>query len=305
MKNILLILGLVCGIAFTNAQYVAQDKTVGVNTALPGSTVQVKGSIAGEYTSISANTYTLLDTDYYINWSGTADGTLTLPTSSATVDKTGRLYYVTNKTDSFNLTINTSAGELIDDKSTITLLPFQSALLVKTSLNATSGITYRLVSITRANLAYILSVSSVAPVSNGQAVVTPFSFTSNDLNTYATDIVLSTGLWTCPASGIYRIEIQETGRLPTGTTNVSAHRFIYINKNYNDGGVTPAGSISEQYYTMTILATSSLQTSGATAIVTVPMKKGQTIQPYGVLCNGCGVAAMNSLIRKMIITREY
>lgn len=303
MKNILLILGLVCGIAFTNAQYVAQDKTVGVNTALPGSTVQVKGSIAGEYTSISANTYTLLDTDYYINWSGTADGTFTLPTSSATIDKTGRLYYVTNKTDSFNLTINTSAGELIDDKSTITLLPFQSALLVKTSLNATSGITYRLVSITRANLAYILSVSSVAPVSNGQAVVTPFSFTSNDLNTYAGDIVLGTGLWTCPASGIYRIEIQETGRLPG--TNVSAHRVIYINKNYNDGGVTPTGSISEQYYTMTILAISSLQTSGATAIVTVPMKKGQTIQPFGVLCNGCGASTMSSVNRKMIITREY
>ena len=296
---------MICGTAFTNAQYVAQDKTVGVNTALPGSTVQVKGSIAGEYTSITANTYTLLDTDYYINWSGTADGTFTLPTSSATIDKTGRLYYITNKADSFNLTINTSAGELIDDKSTITLLPFQSALIVKTSLNATSGITYRLVSVTRANLAYILSVSSTASVSNAQAVATPLSFTSNDLNTYTGDIVLGTGLWTCPASGIYRIEIQETGRLPTGTTNVSAHRVIYVVKNYNDGGVTPTGSISEQYYSMTVLGTNALQTSGATAIVTVPMKKGQTIQPYGVLCNGCGVATMNSLTRKMIITREY
>lgn len=305
MKNILLILGMICGTAFINAQYVAQDKTVGVNTALPGSTLQIKGSIAGEYTSITANTYTLLDTDYYINWSGTADGTFTLPTSSATIDKTGRLYYITNKADSFNLTVNTSAGELIDDKSTITLLPFQSALIVKTSLNATSGITYRLVSVTRANLAYILSVSSTTSVSNAQAVATPFSFTSNDLNTYAGDIALGTGLWTCPASGIYRIEIQEAGRLPTGTTNVSAHRVIYVVKNYNDGGVTPTGSISEQYYSMTILGVSSLQTSSATAIVTVPMKKGQTIQPYGVLCNGCGVATMNSLTRKMIITREY
>ncbi|MBM7420985.1 MULTISPECIES: hypothetical protein [Chryseobacterium] len=53
MKNILLILGMICGTAFINAQYVAQDKTVGVNTALPGSTLQIKGSIAGEYTSIN------------------------------------------------------------------------------------------------------------------------------------------------------------------------------------------------------------------------------------------------------------
>lgn len=305
MKNILLILGMICGTAFTNAQYVAQDKTVGVNTALPGSTIQVKGSIAGEYTNITANTYTLLDTDYYINWSGTADGTFTLPTSSATIDKTGRLYYITNKTDGFNLTINTSAGELIDDKSTITLLPFQSALIVKTSLNATSGITYRLVSVTRANLAYILSVSSTTSTPYTQGTTGILGFTSNDLNTNTGDIVLATGLWTCPASGIYRIEIQETGRLPNTATNVSAHRPISINKNYNDGGVTPTGSIGDQFYMITVLGTNLLQTAGATATVTVPMKKGQTIQPTGLFFFNCGVATMNSLSRKMIITREY
>src|SRR4051812_41730708 len=101
---------LLASIALLSGNGFAQN--TGINNLNPGSTLTVGGSFAAQYMAVSANTYTIATTDFYIIWSGTAAGTFSLPAAAA-LNK-GRLYKIRNNTALYDLTIAQTGGVLID-----------------------------------------------------------------------------------------------------------------------------------------------------------------------------------------------
>src|SRR5918911_504407 len=97
----------------------AQSGNTGIGTATPGSKLTVNGSFAAAYTSITATTYAAGENDFYMVWNGTAAGTINLPASTSGPDRTGRLYFFKNTSDTYTLTIDANGTEIIDNAPTV------------------------------------------------------------------------------------------------------------------------------------------------------------------------------------------
>jgi len=103
---------LICGSLY------AQTGNTGVGTTTPGSKLTVNGSFAATYKNITATTYTLLASDYYLAWNGSSAGTVTLPAAiSGAGNFSGRIYHIKNTSASSSLTIAANGSELMDDQS--------------------------------------------------------------------------------------------------------------------------------------------------------------------------------------------
>lgn len=110
---------------------------VGINQSQPNSTLVVDGSYEGAYKEISSNT-TLTVSDQYINVTGTAALTLTLPnaiTSSITDAFTGRVYHIKN-TSSQSATLQGNGTQLFrtsnsTSSNTVVLRSGESLSVVK------------------------------------------------------------------------------------------------------------------------------------------------------------------------------
>ena len=76
-------------------------------------TVEMREGVSYAYTSTSATTYSVLDTDFYVkfNSSATGNGTYTLPTT--TTPTTGKTIKFKNETSSYTLKVGTSTTTLI------------------------------------------------------------------------------------------------------------------------------------------------------------------------------------------------
>ncbi|GEN72974.1 hypothetical protein [Chryseobacterium lathyri] len=89
---------------------------VGINTPTPSSTLDVKGSVEGNFREITG-TSTLDILDYHVSFSGASDATLNLPAKSTTdgtpADFRGRKYYIKNNSTTNNLTLVAAAGQII------------------------------------------------------------------------------------------------------------------------------------------------------------------------------------------------
>ncbi|OCA78961.1 hypothetical protein BBH99_06940 [Chryseobacterium contaminans] len=272
----------------------AQSGNVGIGTSVPGSKLTVDGSFAAAYGNITANTYNIGENDFYVSWAGTADGTATLPDSTTGVERKGRTYYIKNTSQMYTLTIDANGTELIDNVQNVSILPGESALLVKTDNNTSTGVTYELVMLSKADTSYICAVSSSTAETHNQGTTYKANFTNVDFSTNGgADFNLTTDTWTCPKSGYYKIEFMESGYHTA--TNVSAHRLMSILKN----GVAQ----SQQYYTMVLLNISASQRAGAYDSVVLNLKQGDTITGSLVMCNGCGTPTMTSFVRRMVFTR--
>ncbi|MES2776930.1 MAG: hypothetical protein V4722_22325 [Bacteroidota bacterium] len=99
---------------------------VGIGTNTPGSTLTVNGSMAGGYTAVIANTYTILADDYYIVWNqktipGPGVGIFTLP-AAATLNK-GRVYKIRNNSSTYAITLNSSGNVFIDNAPSLNIPP--------------------------------------------------------------------------------------------------------------------------------------------------------------------------------------
>ncbi|WP_343607782.1 hypothetical protein [Chryseobacterium oranimense] len=94
---------------------------VGIATAYPGSTLTVNGSFATAYREINLGTASITNTDHYINYIFTGNGSLTLPSTGPAVSGLipaqtalkGREYIIHNSNSS-NLTVTASGSEKID-----------------------------------------------------------------------------------------------------------------------------------------------------------------------------------------------
>lgn len=164
----------------------AQTGNTGFGTSSPGSKLTVNGSVGFAYNSTTATTYSMLASDYYLVWNGTANGTITLPAAIAgSGNYKGRLYHIKNTTTGFTLSVAGNGAETIDDAgavgvATIAIAPGDGILLV--SNGNTSGITWEVVSyhnsIPKARGLFVKSAST--QIINGAAVITDWSAVTND-----------------------------------------------------------------------------------------------------------------------------
>lgn len=100
MNKLFLLLGLTTSVFFS-----AQ---VGINTALPNSTLTVNGSFGANYKELTSTAYTLDALDHYVTYNGTAASTFTLPPiGTASTSYSGRLYKIKNISN-FNVVLQAS-----------------------------------------------------------------------------------------------------------------------------------------------------------------------------------------------------
>lgn len=108
---------------------------VGVNTTSPGSTLDINGSLAANYKTVTTN-YTMTATDYHVSYTGTGNATFTLPAAiSGAGNFKGRLYTINNRTSS-TITVNPAGSETINGTASITIAANQSVQLINTGLTA-------------------------------------------------------------------------------------------------------------------------------------------------------------------------
>lgn len=278
---------LLCLLAVSIIAVNAQTGNLGVGTSTPGSKLTVNGSFAAAYASVTTTTYTLSENDYYIVWNGTGAGTVTLPASTSGADRTGRIYAIKNTTALYTLTIDAAGTELIDNTQTITLQPGESAMLVKTSVNTATGITWEVVQIGKAVSTYIMVAAGGSQVfTDGTNTKSNFTATEYSTNGGA-DFNFTTSTWTCPQQGVYKIYVEGQGTATPATANT--HAGFELRK----GGAL----LTSQYF----LVPANVNNSGVVTSI-VALNTGDQITVNVQMCLGCGVG-MTSTRRRLEITR--
>lgn len=117
-QNIYKIAFILIGFILPYSDLYAQTGNTGIGTITPGSKLTVNGSFAATYNNITATTYTLLASDYYLAWNGVSAGTITLPAAiSGSGNFSGRVYHIKNTSTSSSLTVAANGSELMDDQS--------------------------------------------------------------------------------------------------------------------------------------------------------------------------------------------
>ncbi len=112
----------------------AQTGSVGINTSNPGSTMDINGSMAANYKSISVNNYNLTSADFHVSYNGITDAVFNLPAAISGVGNfKGRIYRIQNNTN-FNITINAVSPETINGNTNVLIGPNRSLQLISTGL---------------------------------------------------------------------------------------------------------------------------------------------------------------------------
>ncbi|MBB6370373.1 hypothetical protein [Chryseobacterium shigense] len=267
---------------------------IGINTPTPSSTLDVSGSIEGNFREITT-TYDLDAKDYHVSFSGALNSTLNLPAIAATdgsaTDFTGRKYYIKNNSTTSTLALNAATGQTLRLGSNITnnnsyvLKPGKIAVL---TANGTNGWDLSTDS-------YVTIIDSYAngPKVVAQTVPASGYYTLNDspitLNvpTAGTKIVFYfTGLGTAGGSanslGTLRFQLAQSG------TAVATYPSVNMISWYNYSGVFPVCFSFKAAYSVTNLApgtyTFSLQTkreaeAGSISDVTI-WSSASTAQVY-------------------------
>jgi hypothetical protein len=284
-KQLLFVLAFATGVS----GLYAQSGNVGIGTSTPGSKLTVNGSLAGAYTAVTANTYAAGENDFSIRWSGTADGTITLPASDSGPDRTGRLYFFKNSSTAFILTINANGPELIDFDSTVTIQPGESVLLTKTNNNTASGTTYIVAQLSQTQTAYMYAISATATQSIPQGTSPILDYTTVEYSTNGgSDFNNATNIWTCPQTGWYRIEAfaQATGN------GGPAHCGLYVQRN----GVAVSGGAGFFYVP-------NVESNSGSTSRTLNLNQGDQMRIQASVCAGCGATSISVATRRMEITK--
>ncbi|WP_131726159.1 hypothetical protein [Chryseobacterium sp. Leaf405] len=267
MKKHLLSFFLLIGIFMS-----AQTGNVGIGTVDPKSKLTVNGSFAGAYNLITNNTYAVAENDFSIMWNGSANGILTLPISTDSPDRVGRLYYFKNGSTAFSLTINANGTELIDDTNGTVIQPGESALLIKTNVNTSTGNTYTVLLLTKTQQPYMYTITGSANQTVSQGSTSTLSFSSVQLSTNGgVDFNSATSAWTCPQSGWYKIETTVQGT----AQGSNSHTSLFIRKN---GAI--AGS--------QLICVPTVVSNSGSVSQNLNLIKGDQITVVGQPCLGCG-----------------
>jgi len=200
----------------------AQTGNVGINNSLPGSTLTVNGSIAGQYKNVSAST-TLGVNDFYTAFNGSSAGTFTLPAATAAApaagNTLGRVYYIKN-TGTAVLSITASGSELIDNQSgagvaSVSVTPGGYVMLI--SKGTTTGTTWEIGLLINKTTPTIAALGASDTVTYSGAALTNFNNSIPQLIPFSIgDVIVNQGgsavwndagdYWQIIESGVYKIE---------------------------------------------------------------------------------------------------
>lgn len=197
-------------LSFINSAMNPAGNKVGIGRTNPNSTLAVKGSFEAAYKEVNSN-YTLTADDYYLTYSGSTAGTITLPVigTTSTSSFTGRVYRIKNISTA-NLILVASPGNTIrPDSQSVSSFNLTPGSYVEVISNAnTSGSTW--------DLSFIgQPVVSNVEVYGNQLKIPPFAtnISNHNITTYDTPATSNDSAWhivstsTTPFSILY-----ETGR---------------------------------------------------------------------------------------------
>ncbi|MDQ0593946.1 hypothetical protein QFZ37_002315 [Chryseobacterium ginsenosidimutans] len=132
----------------------AQVGNVGINTPNPGSTIDINGSIAANYSTVNVTPYNLTSTNFHVSYNGTSNAVFNLPAAiSGAGNFKGRMYTIKNNTN-FTITVNSASPETINGNPSVVIPANQSLQLINTGLtgaNSTWEATFLNSSITSSN----------------------------------------------------------------------------------------------------------------------------------------------------------
>ncbi|AZA51796.1 hypothetical protein [Chryseobacterium sp. G0201] len=124
----------------------AQTGNIGVNTANPGSTIDINGSLAANYTAVNTTPYNLTATDFYVSYNGISNAVFNLPSAISGIGNfKGRIYTIKNNTN-FTITVNPASSESINGNTNLSVPENQSVQLISTGLAGASS-TWEIVSL--------------------------------------------------------------------------------------------------------------------------------------------------------------
>ena len=266
-----------------NKTHVNKDNgNVGIGNVTPNSTLTVNGSFSAGTTSVSTTAYTILATDFLIAWSGTADGTATLPaagTGNASIK--GRMYIVKNSTANFLYTVTPATGETIDGQATCVVGPNCQVILQSTG--AASGLTWQILTMSCQSLVQIpvwsgRLTSDVTPAVNGSGFPTPLTNISS-ISDQGSLFDASTGTYTCIMSGVYEIQMTITHyETHSGGNARGTCGLISVNggETYPDGTTVGAGYWVARNQFQSITNEASVMNVGGTAVTNAGTGDGRT-----------------------------
>jgi len=221
MKEIFTKLSIVTTLIITNTAF-AQTGSVGVNTPVPGSTLDVRGSVAAQYNATTSTSYNMSATDFHVAYNGSANATFNLPPAqTGSSNFKGRLYTIKNNT-AFKITTVAAGAETIGGVTSVDIPAGNSLQLINTGLTG-SAATWEIVSNTNTSVNGCAPGYHFAKLSSnnsaGMGSVIPFntSVASNNIaidtstsrftllagNTYDLEAVISNDFANATGGGIY------------------------------------------------------------------------------------------------------
>lgn len=201
---------------------------VGINTSTPSSTLDIRGSIEGNFREITG-TNTLDNKDYHVSFSGTTDAVLNLPAKSTTdgsmADFRGRKYYIKNNSTSSKLTLTAASGQTIrlggngTASNTLDLKPGKFGFL---TANGVNGWDLDFVA-TAYNDNWVLANSDInGPVITSQAIPTGTTYTT--ANNCSVTVTIPSGV----ASSKVVLNFTGWGHAGTSTGGGGSLRFQIV-----------------------------------------------------------------------------
>jgi hypothetical protein len=226
---------LLLAISTSWAALYAQTGNVGIGTTAPGSKLTVNGSFAANYNNITATTYAMQASDYYVAWNGSTTGTVTLPTALAIGSGNfgGRIYNIKNTSTSSSLTVVAGGAELIDNQSgagvaNISLPPGYYAMII--NKGTTTGTTWEVAIVGNSNTVPCSGFGALVAfgtqsIAGGTATKILFPTEEWDQGGVFTPAAAST--FTAPQAGRYIL----TGSYKTGAATAPNSQDLILFKN--------------------------------------------------------------------------
>jgi hypothetical protein len=241
---------------------------VGIGSTNPQSTLEVNGSLAGNYRSITASGTTLLTaTDSYVSYNGTGNGVLTLPTGQ---NVKGRMMTIKNNTVGQTLTLNATGGQIINSSTTngntgVNIPGGQSVQVITNGSAGTS--TYDIVDFSSATVSpALVSASNGLTATNGTVKLGGPLTAATDVATAGYALTFSGmgkfGFGTTTTTGLFNISGAMGSSAFTGGLNLTNTTGLTANNANNTLSITPGYAGANSGLTTGTMATYDLPGAG-------------------------------------------
>ncbi|EJL69615.1 hypothetical protein [Chryseobacterium populi] len=272
---------LVSGIVFSQAG------SVGINTPNPGSTLDINGSLAAQYSPVNTTPYALSATDFHVSYNGTSNAVFNLPAAISGIGNfKGRMYTIKNNTN-FSITVNPAGAETINGNTSVLVPANQSVQLINTGLTGANS-TWEVVSIGSSSTGdyIVVKPNTLQAASPGSDVTFASVIASNN-------ITYNSGVFNLKAGKTYILRCQ----LHAINFSDAGGFFIYEWVDASNNSVLPSSTMGV-----------------VDAISTFPDTVGGQPEAYAIyrptadigvkvrLTNGAGTASLHSDIGMIAIT---